>query len=74
MFSDTNTHHRGESNFRTSGVVDARRLPKDAFYVHQVMWDGWVEPEKPRTHIIGHWNYNQGTRKPVYVVSNADEV
>ena len=74
VFSDTNTHHRGESNFRTSGVVDAMRLPKDAFYVHQVMWDGWVEPEKPRTHIIGHWNYNQGTRKPVYVVSNADEV
>ena len=74
VFSDTNTHHRGESNFRTSGVVDAMRLPKDAFYVHQVMWDGWVEPEKPRTHIIGHWNYNDGTRKPVYVVSNADEV
>ena len=74
IFSDTNTHHRGESNFRTSGVVDAMRLPKDAFYVHQVMWDGWVEPEYPHTHIIGHWNYDSGTRKPVYVVSNADEV
>ena len=56
VFSDTNTHHRGESNYRTSGVVDAMRIPKDAFYVHQVMWNGWVEPEKPQTYIIGHWN------------------
>jgi len=58
VFSDTNTHHRGESNYRTSGVVDAMRIPKDAFYAHQVMWDGWVSPERERTHIIGHWNYS----------------
>ena len=56
VFSDTNTHHRGESNYRTSGVVDAMRIPKDAFYVHQVMWNGWVEPEEAKTYIIGHWN------------------
>ena len=74
VFSDTNTHHRGESNYRTSGVVDAMRIPKDAFYAHQVMWSGWVDDEKPRTHIIGHWNYTPGTIKPVYVVSNGDEV
>ena len=74
VFSDTNTHHRGESNYRTSGVVDAMRIPKDAFYAHQVMWDGWVSPEQPRTYIIGHWNYKPGTVKPVYVVSTADEV
>jgi hypothetical protein len=74
VFSDTNTHHRGESNYRTSGVVDAMRLPKDAFYVHQVMWNGWVEPEACQTYIIGHWNYGPGTQKPVYVVSTADEV
>lgn len=74
VFSDTNTHHRGESNYRTSGVVDAMRIPKDAFYAHQVMWSGWVDDEEPRTHIIGHWNYEKGTVKPVYVVSNGDEV
>ena len=74
VFSDTNTHHRGESNYRTSGVVDAMRIPKDAFYAHQVMWDGWVSPEHARTYIIGHWNYKQGVVKPVYVVSTADEV
>ena len=82
VFSDTNTHHRGESNYRTSGVVDAMRIPKDAFFVHQVMWSGWVDDETPRTYIIGHWNYDkaQGSvdkapvRKPVYVVSTGDEV
>ena len=74
VFSDTNTHHRGESNYRTSGVVDAMRIPKDAFYAHQVMWDGWVSPENDRTHIIGHWNYEKDVVKPVYVVSTADEV
>ena len=82
VFSDTNTHHRGESNFRMSGVTDAMRIPKDAFYAHQVMWNGWVDDEMPRTYIVGHWNYDhaQGTgdhaalKKPVYVVSTADEV
>ena len=74
VFSDTNTHHRGESNYRTSGVTDAMRIPKDAFFVHQVMWSGWVEPEVARTYIIGHWNYQPGTIKPVYVVSTANEV
>ena len=74
VFSDTNTHHRGESNYRTSGVTDAMRIPKDAFFVHQVMWNGWVEPEQPQTYIIGHWNYDKGTRKPVYVVSTGSEV
>ncbi len=74
VFSDTNTHHRGESNYRTSGVVDAMRIPKDAFYAHQVMWDGWVSPEKDHTHIIGHWNYDEGVMKPVHVVSTGDEV
>ena len=74
VFSDTNTHHRGESNYRMSGVTDAMRIPKDAFYAHQVMWSGWVEPEKPQTYIIGHWNYDKALKKPVYVVSTADEV
>ncbi len=75
VFSDTNTHHRGESNFRTSGVTDAMRFPKDAFFVHQVMWNGWVEPEEAKTYIIGHWNYDESKIiKPVYVVSTGEEV
>ena len=83
VFSDTNTHHRGEKHYRTSGVVDAMRIPKDAFYAHQVMWNGWVEPEEAKTYIIGHWSLTpnpspkgegNSLKKPIYVVSTGDEV
>jgi beta-galactosidase len=74
IFSDSNTHHRGAENYRRSGEVDAMRLPKDGFFAHQVMWDGWVDVEKPRTYIVGHWNYPAGTKKNVYVVSWAKDV
>ena len=46
IFSDTNTHHRGAENYRRSGEVDAMRIPKDGFFAHQVMWDGWVDVER----------------------------
>jgi beta-galactosidase len=74
IFSDSNTHFRGDNNYRRSGEVDAMRLPKEGFYAHQVMWDGWVDVEHPRSHIIGHWNYAPGTTKDVLVVSSADSV
>ena len=75
VFSDTNTHHRGEANYRSSGVTDAMRIPKDAFFAHQVMWNGWVSPEKDATYIVGHWNYKPGTVKQTeFVVSTGDEV
>lgn len=74
IFSDSNTHHRGAENYRRSGEVDAVRLPKDGFFAHQVMWDGWVDVEKPRAHIIGHWNYAPAAAKNVYVVSSAEKV
>jgi beta-galactosidase len=74
IFSDSNTHFRGAENYRRSGEVDAMRIPKDAFWAHQVMWDGWVDVERPRAHIVGHWNYVPGTRKNVYVVSSAEKV
>ncbi len=74
IFSDTNTHYRGAENYRRSGEVDAMRIPKDGFYTHQVMWDGWVDVERPRAHLIGHWNYAAGVTKPVHVVSSAESV
>ena len=79
LFSDTNTHARGEKNYRTSGDVDAMRIAKDSYFVHQAMWDGWVDTEKDHTYIIGHWNYEESEKgtpvvKPVYVVSTGDEV
>lgn len=74
IFSDSNTHRRGEENYRRSGEVDAMRIPKDSYFAHQVMWDGWVEPKKEGLHIIGHWNYKNGVKKDVFVVSAADKV
>ena len=74
IFSDTQTHSRGEENYRRSGVVDPLRIPKDGFFAHKVMWDGWVDKEKEHTYIIGHWNYTSKVTKPVYVVSSGDKV
>lgn len=74
VFSDTNTHFRGEENYRRSGEVDAMRIPKDAFYAHQVMWDGWVDIENYRTHIVGHWNYRPEVTKDIFVVSSGESV
>lgn len=75
IFSDSNTHYRGAENYRRSGVTDAMRIPKDAFYAHQVMWgDAWVDNEGCSSYIIGHWNYPDNTVKPVYVVSSGEDV
>jgi beta-galactosidase len=74
VWADSNTHFRGDNNYRRSGEVDAMRLPKEGFYAHQVMWDGWVDVEHQRSHIVGHWNYAPGTVKDVFVASSADSV
>lgn len=54
---------------RASGEVDAVRLPKEAFYAVKSMW----RPE-PQVHVIGHWNYAEGTQKDMFVISNCAEV
>ena len=74
VWSETNTHHRGANNYRRSGEVDALRIQKENFYAHEVMWDGWVNPEKQHIHIVGHWNYAAGVTKDIYVISTADKV
>lgn len=74
IWSDSNTHFRGDNNYRRSGEVDAVRLPKEGFYAHKVMWSDWVDSRTPATHIIGHWTYAPGTTKDVTVVSNGDAV
>ncbi len=74
VFSDTQTYGRGAENYRRSGVVDPLRIPKDGFFAHKVMWDGWVDVENQSTYIIGHWNYTPEIVKPVYVVSSGDKV
>jgi len=74
VWSETNTHHRGADNYRRSGEVDALRIIKENFYANQVMWDGWVNPEKQHIHIVGHWNYAPGVKKDIYVISTAAKV
>lgn len=74
MFSDSQTFTRGAENYRRSGKTDALRIPKDAFFAHQVMWDGWVDPDPKGLHIIGHWNYKTGLKKNVDVVAAGEKV
>lgn len=54
---------------RASGEVDAVRLPKEAFYALKAMW----RPEA-QVHFVGHWNYEKGTKKDMYVISNCSAV
>jgi hypothetical protein len=74
IFSDTNTHFRGVENYRRSGATDAMRIPKDPYYAHQAVWDGWVDTEVHHAHIVGHWNYADTVVKPVTVISTAERV
>jgi beta-galactosidase len=74
IFSDTNTHFRGAENYRRSGEVDPMRIPKDNYWANKVMWDCWVDIEKPATHILGHWNYTPEVTKDIFVVSSAEKV
>jgi beta-galactosidase len=72
-FTDEAADGRQDSSevSRVSGKTDAVRLPKEAYYVEQVM-----QNEKPDIHIIGHWTYpatqpsGSPTVKPIYVVAN----
>lgn len=66
IFSDTTSGGRVAVEVaRTSGEVDGVRLPKEAYFVCQVMFSS-----VPRVHLVGHWTYPAGTRKTVFVVAN----
>ena len=70
IFSDSTSGGRVSVEVaRVSGEVDGVRLPKEAYWVTRAMFR-----DDPQVHIIGHWTYPAGTKKTVYVVSNADEV
>jgi beta-galactosidase len=67
IWADSNQHGRMHSSAvcRTSGKVDAVRIPKQAYFLYRVM-----ESEQPDIHIIGHWSYPAGTKKTMYVAAN----
>jgi beta-galactosidase len=70
-FSDANADGRQQSSevARVSGKVDAVRLPKPIYFAHRVM-----QNPRPDVHILGHWTYPAGTRKPVHVIANTPTV
>lgn len=70
IFSDSTSGGRVAVEVtRNSGEVDAVRLPKAAFDVMTAMWR-----DEPQVKIIGHWTYPAGTKKLIYIASNATEV
>jgi len=70
LFADSESFTRSVDLFRRSGPVDGMRIPKDAFFCNQTMWNNtpelWTE-DKASIFIPGHWNYPEGTVKPIYV-------
>jgi beta-galactosidase len=71
IFSDSTSGGRVSVEVaRAGGEVDGVRLPKEAYYVCQTMF----RDNQPEAHIIGHWNYTNGTVKTVYVSSNTKDV
>jgi beta-galactosidase len=70
VFSDGTHGGRNPTEVtRASGEVDAVRLKKEAFFTTKAMW----RPEA-QIHVVGHWNYEAGTQKTMYVVSNCTKV
>jgi beta-galactosidase len=70
IFVDSTSGGRVETDVtRTSGEMDAMRLPKEAYYVSRVLFS-----DEPDLHIIGHWNYPEGTIKDIHIASDCDEV
>ena len=71
IYADSNSHGRmaNVDCARVSGVLDAVRLPKESYHALTV-----AHSDTPAIHILGHWNYPDGTTKPMWVVSNTDKV
>ena len=70
IFSDSTSGGRVPAEVaRAGGEVDGVRLPKEAYYVCAAMFR-----TDPQVHLIGHWTYPAGTKKNVYVASNAPDV
>jgi beta-galactosidase len=70
IFSDSTSGGRVPAEVaRAGGEVDGVRLLKEAYYVCAAMWRS-----DPQVHLIGHWTYPAGTKKTIYVASNAEQV
>ncbi|NYE61514.1 beta-galactosidase [Duganella sp. 1224] len=52
------------------GIMDLNGFPKTAYYIHQVQWI----KDKPLIHIAPHWNWQQGDKVRVMVMSNVERI
>ncbi|MRX07240.1 DUF4982 domain-containing protein [Pseudoduganella sp. FT25W] len=52
------------------GIMDLNGFPKTAYYIHQVQWI----KDKPLIHIAPHWNWKQGDKVRVMVMSNIERI
>lgn len=71
IFADGVSHGRmtNAEVCRVSGVMDAARLPKESYYAMKAAQSDTTDIE-----LLGHWTYPAGTIKPIYVVSNMENV
>ncbi|MGL1890710.1 MAG: DUF4982 domain-containing protein [Spirochaetaceae bacterium] len=60
------------ARYSDSGVIGMDNIPKDSYYLYQSMWS-----KEPMVHLLPHWthpNIEKGTKIPVWVYSNCEEV
>jgi beta-galactosidase len=70
IFVDSTSGGRVDSEVtRTSGELDAMRIPKDAYHVCRVIFT-----DEPDLHLVGHWNYPEGTVKDIHVIADCNAV
>lgn len=72
IWADSNQHGRQVNTevCRTSGKVDAMRIPKEIYYAYRVM-----QSQTPDIHVVGHWTYPEDTTKDIHVIAkNVAEV
>ena len=69
-WTDCNQHGRQSNteNCRSSGRVDALRIPKENFYVHQCMYS-----TTPQVKVLGHWNYPKKTSENYWYNEKVDD-
>lgn len=51
------------------GIIDLAGIPKDRYYLYRSYWN----TNDHTTHLLPHWNWNEGDIIPVMVYTDADE-
>ncbi len=51
------------------GIIDLAGIPKDRYYLYRSQWNRTAHT----THLLPHWNWQQGDTVPVMAYTDADE-